>query len=343
MKILLLGCGNIGRYIYTHLSNRHEVTSVDKQTPCPGGFLGNALEVPLGGFDLVINALPGFLGYRASERALEAGLDTIDVSFYAEDPLTLHDVAVESGARYVPDAGIAPGLSNVLAGRLVAEMNNVETLGIYVGGIPEVPVGPLGYSITWSPSDLLEEYVRPARIVREGVVVEVDPLGDVELIQTPLGLLEAFYTDGLRTLVKTLKVRNMFEKTLRWPGHVEKVRLLRDLGFLSTEGDPPPLLVTTRLLSRLKYDVRDVVYMKVVGVGVRKLQYEVFVKSRDGWTAMQIATGSVAVGMTYIIKDLKPGATPLEYVGMSEEFSQRLLNIVKQHGVEITRKIVNNS
>ncbi|MFN3803934.1 MAG: saccharopine dehydrogenase family protein [Pyrobaculum sp.] len=336
MRILLLGCGHIGRYIYFTLSPRHEVASVDKSTPCPGGVVGDALEASLGGFDLAINALPGSIGFKASERALRAGLDTIDVSFYPEDPLALQEVAASSGARYVPDAGVAPGLSNILAGRIVAELGAVDTLAIYVGGIPERPIGPLGYSVTWSPMDLIEEYTRPARVVKDGEVVSVDVLGEVELVQTPLGLLEAFYTDGLRTLLKTLRVRNMYEKTLRWPGHIEKIRLLRDLGLFSEEGDPPPRLITARLLSRLKYDVPDVVYMRVVGLGGgREVRYEVLTRPQGGWSAMQIATGSVAVGLAYIIKDLEPGMTPPEHVGMSNKLFPRLVSVVRQHGVKI--------
>jgi Saccharopine dehydrogenase and related proteins len=165
----------VGRYIYEILSARHEVVAVDKFGGCQAAVQQDALEVPLGGYDLVINALPGNVAYKASKRILEAGLDTIDVSFYAEDPFTLHEIAVRTGARYIPDAGVAPGLSNVLAGRLIADLGHVEELGIYVGGIPERPVGPLGYSITWSPLDLIEEYTRPARLIKGGRIIVVDP------------------------------------------------------------------------------------------------------------------------------------------------------------------------
>ncbi|MCX8136026.1 MULTISPECIES: saccharopine dehydrogenase family protein [Pyrobaculum] len=341
MRILLLGCGHIGRYVYESLSQRHEVVVVDKAKNCPAAVPQDALEVEVKGYDLVINALPGNVAYKASKRALEAGVDVVDISFYAEDPFSLHDVAVKNGARYVPDAGVAPGLSNVLAGRIVADLGRVDELGIYVGGIPQRPVGPLGYSITWSPLDLIEEYTRPARIKKGGQIISVDPLGDVELIHSPIGVLEAFYTDGLRTLLRTLDVPNMYEKTLRWPGHVEKIRLIRDLGFMEEEGEPPPRLITAKLLSRLKFDVQDVVYMRVVGTrGEKKIQYEVLVKPRGNWTAMQVATGSVAVGMLYVIKDLDPGVTPPEYIGLSNRLFPRLIAVVKQQGVDVVQEAV---
>lgn len=346
MRIILLGCGNIGRYIYETLADRHDVIVVDKSGACHKALAQDALEIPLGGYDVVINALPGAVAYKASRRALEAGLDTIDVSFYGEDPFDLQNVAAKSGARYIPDAGIAPGLSNVLAGRAAIEMGYLDELGIYIGGIPERPVGPLGYSITWSPLDLIEEYTRPARILKNKEIVSVDPLADVEEVESPLGVLEAFYTDGLRTLLRTLvdKVANMYEKTLRWPGHVEKIRLLRDLGFMLSEGDPPPRIVTARLLARLKFDVPDVVYLKVVGVrGERKISYETLVRPRGNWSAMQTATGSVATAMLYVIKDLEPGVTPPELIGMSNKLFPRLLYAVKQHGVRITQETTQRS
>jgi saccharopine dehydrogenase-like NADP-dependent oxidoreductase len=110
---------------------------------------------------------------------------------------------------------------------------------------------------------------------------------------------------------------------------------------MSEEGDPPPRLVTARLLARLKFDVRDVVYMRVVGVGrERKIQYEVLARPRERWTAMQIATGSVAVGMIYVVKDLEPGVTPPEYIGMSNRLFPRLIATVRQQGVEIIQEVV---
>jgi len=342
VRVLLLGCGNIGSYIYAMLS-KHEVVAVDKAGGCPGALSQDALEVPLGGYDLVINALPGAVSFKASKRALEAGLDVIDVSFYPEDPFALHEVAAKAGARYIPDAGVAPGLSNMLAGRAVAELGDVDELGIYVGGIPERPVGPLGYSVTWSPVDLIEEYTRPARVLKDGAVATVDPLSEVETVPSPVGTLEAFYSDGLRTLLKTLagRVKTMYEKTLRWPSHVEKIRLLRELGFLSDQGDPPPRLITAKLLSRLKFDVPDLVYLKVVAAkGEKRAQYETLVKPGGRWTAMQIATGSVAVAMQYVIKDLDPGVTPPEYIGMSTKLFPRIISAIKQQGVRIAQEVV---
>ncbi|MFP3250751.1 MAG: saccharopine dehydrogenase C-terminal domain-containing protein [Thermoproteus sp.] len=348
MRVLVLGCGNIGRFIARHLHERgHEVVSVDvRGGDCPGIVKGDVESVDVKSADLAVGALPGPAAYKAAERVLERGVDLIDVSYMPEDALSLHDVAKRSGARYIPDAGVAPGLSNMLVGRLISEIPKLEEIKIYVGGVPRTPVGPLGYSITWSPYDLIEEYTRPARIVRRGRVESVDPLSDVELVDTPLGKMEAFYTDGLRTLLKTSKVPNMFEKTLRWPGHVERVRLLRDLGLMSDEAveGVRPRQVLAALLSRLRFQVPDVVYMKVAGESPdERITYEVVVEPSGEWSAMQRATGLTAASLITAIKDLDPGATPPEAIGLSNKLMPRVLAYLKQNGIGINVEKVTRS
>lgn len=340
MKIVVLGCGNIGRFISRHLADRgHEVISVDvRGGDCPGIVKGDVESVDVKTADLAISALPGSVAYKAARRMLERGVDLIDVSYMPEDPLSLHDVAKSSSARYIPDAGVAPGLSNMLVGRLASEIGDLEHVKIYVGGIPRTPVGPLGYSITWSPHDLIEEYTRPARIIREGRLESVDPLSDVEIVETPLGKMEAFYTDGLRTLLKTVKVPNMFEKTLRWPGHVERIRLLRDLGLMSDElvEGVKPRQVLAALLARLKFDVPDVVYMRIAGERANeRVTYEVLVEPSGGWSAMQRATGLTAAALTAVVKDLDPGVATPEMIGMSNKLMPRVLAYLKQNGIAI--------
>ncbi|MEL9991816.1 MAG: saccharopine dehydrogenase C-terminal domain-containing protein [Thermoproteus sp.] len=348
MRVLVVGCGNIGKFVSHHLADRgHEVVTLDvRGGDCPGVVKGDVESFGLGSVDLAISALPGPVAYRAARRILERGLDLIDISYMPEDAFTLNDVAKKSGARYVPDAGVAPGLSNVLVGRLLSEAGKLNSVKIYVGGVPKAPVGPLGYSITWSPYDLIEEYTRPARIIREGRMESVDPLSEVEIVETPLGKMEAFYTDGLRTLLQTVKVPNMFEKTLRWPGHVEKIRLLRDLGLMSDEiiEGAKPKQVLASLLGRLKFDVPDVVYMRVVGeTADGKTTYEVLVEPQGVWSAMQRATGLSAVALMSVVKDLDPGVTAPEYIGLSNKLAPRVLAYLKQNGISINVERVTRS
>ncbi|CCC81463.1 saccharopine dehydrogenase family protein [Thermoproteus tenax] len=341
MKTLIVGCGNIGKFISATLAEKgHEVVTVDvRGGDCPGIIKGDVGSVPLGSIDLAISALPGSVAYNVASYLLERGLDVIDVSYMPEDPLALGKVAERTGARYVPDAGVAPGLSNMLVGRMISEVKQLSSVKIYVGGVPKVPVGPLGYSITWSPHDLIEEYTRPARVVRNGRIESVDPLSDVETVKTPLGEMEAFYTDGLRTLLATIKVSNIFEKTLRWPGHLEKIKLLRDLGLMSDEPieGVRPKQILAALLGRLKYDVPDVVYMRITGEAEgERVTFETLVEPSGGWSAMQRATGLTAISLVSVIKDLPPGVTPPEVIGMSNKLMPRILAFLKQNGINIS-------
>ena len=134
--------------------------------------------------DVVVGALPGRLGRNSWLAAIEAGVDLVDISYSPDDPLTLNLQAAEAGVTIVPDAGLAPGLSNMLAGRAYARLEGrVSELTIYVGAVPEKPSNPLGYTVTWSPEDLIEEYTRPARVIRQGRQESLPALSDVELIE----------------------------------------------------------------------------------------------------------------------------------------------------------------
>jgi saccharopine dehydrogenase-like NADP-dependent oxidoreductase len=188
-------------------------------------------------FDLVLGFLPPKLGFHLMEACIQAGKNLVDVSYMPENPLALHKKAVEANVTIVPSCGLAPGLSNLLIGHAVVNLDKVEKVHILVGGLPEKPVPPLGYVITWSPESLIEEYTSKARIFQDGRITEVEALTGLETVEFPkIGVLEAFYTDGLRTLLYTIRgVKEMWEKTLRYPGHAEKIRLLKDLGFFSTE------------------------------------------------------------------------------------------------------------
>jgi saccharopine dehydrogenase-like NADP-dependent oxidoreductase len=137
----------------------------------------------------------------------------------------------------VPDCGLAPGLSHLLAGRFAARHGTPRRLVIRVGGVAEDASRPYGYVVTWSLPDLVEEYTRPARIVRNGAITAVPALAELERVHIEgAGEMEAFLSDGLRTLLFTMPdVRDMEEKTLRWPGHVEQIRPLLASGRLVEE------------------------------------------------------------------------------------------------------------
>lgn len=312
----------------------------------------------LDGFDLALGALPGDYGYTALKAASEAGVNMVDVSFTPENPLNLDAKAREAGVTIIPDCGVAPGLSNILVGYSASKLDQVDRARIMVGGIPETPVPPLGYTITWSAEGLIDEYVRDVSIIEGGRVVRVPALSGLEEIDFPgVGQLEAFYTDGLRTLSQSLQgVQSMYEKTLRYPGHVEKVRLLRDLGYFDDKGlqvgktEISPRLLTARLLERsLRMpDVGDLLAMIIEVSGLtdgeeKGFRYRILDRfdSEKGVTAMARTTAytaSIVAGMLSKGMIDQRGVIPPERLGMKQSFTERLLSELGMRGVNVVEE-----
>lgn len=242
-RIIILGGGRQGSIIARDLAGDNEVTVVDpREVGIPGvrslrmSISDHGIVSTLREHDLVVGALPARLGYAAAQAAIEAKRSFVDVAFYAEDAAQLHEPARRANIAILPDCGLAPGLSNLIVGRAFATRAPKE-VHVQVGGVARDPKRPYGYAITWSPEDLLDEYVRPARIIQHGKAVSVPALSGLERIKIDgVGEMEAFFTDGLRTLLSYEgRVVNMTEKTLRWPGHVEAVKPLLASGTLAQE------------------------------------------------------------------------------------------------------------
>jgi lysine 6-dehydrogenase len=190
--------------------------------------------------DVVLGALPSRLGFAALRAVIEVERPYVDISFMAEEALDLDRLAKKRGVTAVVDMGVAPGLSNLLAGVAARELSPCRTIDIMVGGLPVERRLPFEYKAAFSPSDVIEEYTRPARLVEGGQVVVREALSGIEPVDLPgVGTLEAFNTDGLRSLVRTLKVPTMRERTLRYPGHATLMKAFRDAGFF----DPTPIMV----------------------------------------------------------------------------------------------------
>jgi saccharopine dehydrogenase-like NADP-dependent oxidoreductase len=250
-EILVLGAGRIGSAMARDLAADPggRVRVADASEKALSRLAGSGIEVEVADLsrpeslrplletaDLVVGALPSVFGFRALQTVIEARKRYVDVSFFEEDPLVLGDEARQTGAVAVVDAGLAPGLSNLIAGHLVATWESVDRFDCCVGGLPVRRQGVWEYAAPFAPSDVIEEYTRPARRREAGeLVVEPALSGRRELDLPEVGVLEAFDTDGLRTLLATLEIPWMREQTLRYPGHAEKVRLLLESGFLSPD------------------------------------------------------------------------------------------------------------
>jgi len=328
MKVVVLGAGLVGGPMAVDLARdeRFEVTSVDRSegalerlvARCPAvraqrEDLSDPERVTrlVAGSDLVIDAVPGFMGYRTLEAVLRAGVSVVDIAFFPEDPFTLNQLAVSKGVTAIVDCGVAPGMSNLLVGHADRQLDRTETVLIYVGGLPEKRTWPYEYKAGFSPIDVIEEYTRPARYVENGAVITRPALSDPEIIDFPvIGSLEAFNTDGLRTLITTIDAPNKKEKTLRYPGHIEKMAVLRETGFFDQEelevggARVRPLDVTARLLFpkwKLEEGEVDLTVMRVVVEGrkdgvKRRYTYDLFDRydERSGVHSMARTTGYTA-------------------------------------------------
>jgi saccharopine dehydrogenase-like NADP-dependent oxidoreductase len=253
-RIIVLGAGRVGRVIARDLcedpalqvtvADRDAGALADVKARCEvevevqEAELGDpaAVRAAVAGYDLAVGALPGALGYQTLEAVLESGIGRyVDISFLPEDPRPLAKRAAAQGTVVLYDMGVAPGMSNVLLAQGVRQLAPARSARYLVGGLPVVRRLPWEYEAPFSPIDVVEEYIRPARY-RVGGKNEVRPaLSDLEHFEfAELGTLEGFLTDGLRSLLDTVDPADcprLEEKTLRYPGHAERVRVLRDSGF----------------------------------------------------------------------------------------------------------------
>jgi saccharopine dehydrogenase-like NADP-dependent oxidoreductase len=269
MHIVVLGAGRVGGAMARDLATDFKVTVADRSEPALARMRTSGLDTrsadlanpegvkaAVGDADLVVGAVPGFLGFATAKAVLEAGKSLVDISFFNEDCFELDALAKRQNLTAIVDCGIAPGCHNIILGDLSRRWDRITSFECLVGGLPVIRTWPYEYKAGFSPIDVVEEYTRPTRYVKDGKVVVYPALSEPELLDFPgLGTLESFNTDGLRSLIKTFPdIPDMKEKTLRYPGHIEKMRMLRESGFFGKEkirvGDVEvsPLDLTTALL-----------------------------------------------------------------------------------------------
>ncbi len=308
--------------------------------------------------DLAVGALPGRLGLAALTAVLEAGKDVVDISFMPEDPRTLDETAREKGACALVDFGVAPGMSNLLVGRAASRLDEVASVAIHVGGLPRDPKPPFRYKAAFSPADVIEEYTRPARLVENGETVVKPALSGVEILAFEgAGELEAFNTDGLRTLIDTVRAPDMVEKTLRYPGHADLMRAFRDTGLFSP--DPVgignarvrPLEMTSTLLFPLwtyEEGEEDLTVMRVTVEGRKdgkpaRFRWDLFdvFDKESGATSMARTTGYPAAAACRLLLERRfrrPGVHPPETLGDAEGILEAVLEHLAARNVVFERR-----
>lgn len=357
--VVVLGAGLVGRAMVLDLAQEpgFDVTAVDLRADALTGFpteiqtieadvleLGVAKKL-VKNADLVVCAVPGFMGYRTLRAVLEAGVDVVDISFFPEDPFTLAEIAAAQGVKAIVDCGVAPGLCNILAARAASQLDRVDSYCCYVGGLPAIRRWPFEYGAVFSPTDVLEEYLRPARVVEGGKIVVKEALSGREQLDVPgLGTLEAFNTDGLRTMLTTFPARELHEKTLRYPGHADIMAVFREAGFLSKEAVQVgaaairPFDLSAQLLRKywtMAPGEEDVTVMRVEVKGarggeLRTLRYDLLDRYdvATGISSMARTTGYTATLVARMVLDgsiTKPGILPPEELGGEVELFDRLM------------------
>ena len=356
-KIIVLGAGLVGGVMAEDLSKNHEVTSVDISQKnldklksnnikkiCLDISKSKSLKNVIKDFDLVIGAVPGFMGYKMMQDVIEAKKNIVDISFYPEDPFGLDELAKKNNVVAVMDCGVAPGMGNVIFGHHDRSMK-ISDYECLVGGLPVKREWPYEYQAVFSPIDVIEEYIRPARFIQNKKLIIKEALSETELIEfEEIGTLESWNSDGLRSLIKTMPhVPNMIEKTLRYPGCVEYLKVLRASGFFSYEEIEvngtkiKPIDLTSKLLFpkwEMKDGDKDFTIMRIIIKGEEngnqvKYQYNLLDRYEDNTISMARTTGFTCTAVANLVLDKKykkTGISPPEYLGDHFEFIRNYLS-----------------
>ncbi len=367
-KIIILGAGLVGRPIALDLAadSNFQVTvaDIDRKKLQQLGKNGlrrvkvdlsesSELRPLLADYDMVVNAVPGFMGFKSLRNCIEAGKDVVDIAFYPEDVFGLSELAKVNGVRVIADMGVAPGMSNLLAGAAAAKLDKVKNVDIFVGGLPKVRTLPWEYKAVFSPTDVIEEYTRPARLVENHKIVTRPALTEIELLEfEKVGTLEAFNSDGLRSLMFTIDAENMREKTLRYPGYAEKIKLLAANGFFSSkkveiDGQKvSPLSLTSKLLFdqwKLQEHEPDFTVMRIIVEGTSKGKfmrhtYDLYDEYHPctGIHSMARTTGYAATMAVRLLAEglyNEPGITVPEFLGKDTRIVRFMLKGLKKRGV----------
>ncbi len=369
--IAVLGAGRVGALIARDLTSdgAHATLVVDRSPDALAALEATgaetraadladpgAVRAAVAGADVVVAAVPGAIGHRLLHALVDAGKPVVDISFSPEEPWDLEEPARRAGIPVVFDCGVAPGISNLLAGVTAAGLDRVDRATILVGGLPFQRVPPWEYRAAFSPSDVIEEYVRPGRIRRGGREIVVPALSEVETLDFPgIGTLEAFVTDGLRTLLKTMDAPDLLEKTLRWPGHATLARALRDSGFFDTSPAGPdgvtPRAMAEAILARewaLQPGEEEFTILRVMVEGGRggrreRTTWELFDRTdpATGATSMARTSGFPPAIVARLVAQGRitgAGVLPPELLARDAELAETILSELDRRGVAIRRE-----
>ncbi|RJU84041.1 MAG: hypothetical protein DWB93_02005 [Candidatus Poseidoniales archaeon] len=348
-----LGAGLIGSYVAKKLSdNGHEVHAHDLS---PGNVFieypeiiihkENVLESckkieKFGDFDIIVNMLPGEIGNSIMKILYPQGINIVDLSFSEITPDSLSGEKGGEDTTILWDVGIAPGLSNMLLSLAVEELGHLENGEIRVGGNPSEKTGAWNYVAPFSPKDVIAEYTRPARVLRKKEIVTLEALTERHIITVPgRGKMEAFLTDGLRSVLHSIPATNLSEYTVRWPGHIKKFIDERDAKNLNYE----------KLVKEWEYipGISEFTWLEVVAYGKNEqgIRWTVSDSGSSDGHSMARCTGLVTV---FCIEEwlanpnmLKTGINAPEV--LENNVIKSIISKLKEEDIEIIEEKINYS
>lgn len=373
-NIYVLGAGMVGSAMAIDLAKKHHVTIsdissdvlsrvVEKEPSLKTEILDvtdtKDLASKIKDADLVLSAVPGFLGFETLKNIILQRKNTIDISFFPENALELNQLALENNVTAIVDCGVAPGMDNVILG-YYNQTHDLDFFECLVGGLPKVKKWPFCYKAPFSPVDVIEEYTRPARYIENGELIVRPPLTDCEFVEfDKVGTLESFNSDGLRSIIHTMPhIKNMKEKTLRYPGHVEYIRVLKESGFFHDEpifeNGQSALDVTSKILFKewkLNENEEELTVMRVTIEGVNKatkhrenISFDLYDEfdHETKISSMARTTGYTATAAVNMYLDglvSKKGILPPELVGSDKLCYDYFFSYLEERGVKYLKKI----
>lgn len=368
-NIIVIGAGMVGSAMAIDMSKNHKVTLTDVNPKVLEKIKSknNALQMlvldvtkkkefqqAISPFDLVICAVPGFLGFETLKSIIEAKKNVIDISFFPDNALELDALAKEMNVTAIVDCGVAPGMDNIILGHYneIMKLTDFECL---VGGLPKEKKWPFCYKAPFSPIDVIEEYTRPARYVENGVEIVREALTDCEYINfDKIGTLESFNSDGLRSIIYTMPhISNMKEKTLRYPGHVEYVKVLKESGFFDKDAidingtSVKPIDFTSKLLFKewkLDENEEEITIMRITLKGenqegqIEEIVYDLHDEycHETQTSSMSRTTGYTATAAANLFLDgifTEKGVFPPELVGKHKSCFKYFISYLKKRNI----------
>jgi saccharopine dehydrogenase-like NADP-dependent oxidoreductase len=368
-NVIVIGAGMVGSAMAIDMAKNHKVTLTDINLTVLETVKSRASELQIqtldvtnkkvlqqtiSPFDLVICAVPGFLGFETLKSIIEAKKNVIDISFFPENSLELDALAQEMQVTAIVDCGVAPGMDNIILGHYneIMKLTDFECL---VGGLPKEKKWPFCYKAPFSPIDVIEEYTRPARYVENGYEVVREALTDCDYVDfDKIGTLESFNSDGLRSIIHTMPhIPNMKEKTLRYPGHVEYIRVLKESGFFSESSievngtEVSPLDFTSKILFnewKLGPKEEEITVMRITLKGenskgqIEEITYDLHDEycQESETSSMSRTTGYTATAAANLFLDglfAEKGVFPPELVGKHEACFTYFLNYLEERNI----------